>query len=687
MRNSNLMLTAEPSSSNYWDSVRVRSRTMSNTYTLYNYSETGIIVDKTLVCKAFFDIEHAVIRLCAPEGSGKTHNTKLIHDFFNVLTKHDMLASAPALHFIDSLSKEFDPVAARTGRMKLFNDTLLLDEHPEFFEKHFHRYPVIYLNFELGDIETLSGFYIRLALAISHATDRFVAGIDCDAMPELQRAKLQTLFSKHKKSKDDLSLESDEWYRCPDGAEIRFLRLKDILDTAYKSSHIILIDRYDDAFESLQGKPWIKEAHGVLMRLLNTMLVDNKQLIKGLLIGVHQFSLEHPDSPSLASIPTISLTTRYWLKQTGVQSSLLSAFAAMFGYTSSEIVSLCSEYSKSNTFTAVSFEDVSDIIIKQWIGYDFGFKDKRGLPACFDKCIYAVRYSKSKQKQICIELAKLMQSVESCQHYYQLLLDENWSALLLFISRLVYNYSTGNSGCTIGNDNFPGMIEFVLEESYCLYNNKPVCLNFFTTWLVQNAYLTISPDNTLSIPNNYTRGMWENILLSTVHGTRLQLNQDTERQRLIDSLYRGETFVLSDSLDFMWEQLADSTCALPAAKLIETTCAFIAGRLTAPKQYLNGKSNISFDYTDLINLNPKKTNWNVRIAPYGRYLQDLMVSFNFVYIDADDTVDVHNALEQAAEAALNVVQDIYGVDLKLYIGIAIGQSGFAIKTLDKNNPA
>ncbi|KAJ1742954.1 hypothetical protein LPJ78_002206 [Coemansia sp. RSA 989] len=231
------------------------------------------------------------------------------------------------------------------------------------------------------------------------------------------------------------------------------------------------------------------------------------------------------------------------------------------------------------------------------------------------------------------------------------------------------------------------MIEFVLEESYCLYNNKPVCLNFFTTWLVQNAYLTISPDNTLSIPNNYTRGMWENILLSTVHGTRLQLNQDTERQRLIDSLYRGETFVLSDSLDFMWEQLADSTCALPAAKLIETTCAFIAGRLTAPKQYLNGKSNISFDYTDLINLNPKKTNWNVRIAPYGRYLQDLMVSFNFVYIDADDTVDVHNALEQAAEAALNVVQDIYGVDLKLYIGIAIGQSGFAIKTLDKNNPA
>ncbi|KAJ2848414.1 hypothetical protein IWW36_003306, partial [Coemansia brasiliensis] len=103
------LLATGSGSLNYWESIRVRSRPMPNAYALYNYSETSIIVDKTLVCKAFFDIEHKVIRFCAPGGSGKTHNTYLIRDFFNVLTKHDMLVPAPALRFINSLPKEFDP--------------------------------------------------------------------------------------------------------------------------------------------------------------------------------------------------------------------------------------------------------------------------------------------------------------------------------------------------------------------------------------------------------------------------------------------------------------------------------------------------------------------------------------------------------------------------------------------------
>ncbi|KAJ2455835.1 hypothetical protein EV183_000450 [Coemansia sp. RSA 2336] len=507
----------------------------------------------------------------------------------------------------------------------------------------------------LGDIESLGEYYKSLAFAISHATDHFVAGIDRSAMSEPQSTKLQILFSEHEKAKDSLKLEDDEWDEFADGAEIRFLRLKEILDTAYHSNHIILIDRYDDAFEPLQGKPWIKDAHGVLMRLLNTMLIENKQLLKGLLIGVHPFSLEHSDASRLTSIPTISLTTySYWLNQADVRSSSLTAFTAMFGYTSSEIAYLCSEYSKSKEFAAAPFEGVSDIMIKQCVGYNFGFKDKRGLPACFDKCIWAVRCSKSKSKRICIELAKLMQSTESCHYYYQLL-NEQWSALLLFVSRLVYNFNSGDTGCAVGNDSLPGTIEFTLKESHCIYDDNPVCLDFFITWLVQNAYLTIAPDSSLNIPNNYTRGMWESVLLFTVHGTHLQLNQDTERQRLIDSLYHSNTSVLSETLEFMWEQLADSVHTLSAAKLIETTFAFIAGRLTAPQH----------------------------IAPYGRYLQELVILFNFVYIYTDGTADTHNALEQAAEASLIAEQDIYCGDLKLNVGIAIGQSGFAIKALDR----
>ncbi|KAJ1799354.1 hypothetical protein LPJ77_006315, partial [Coemansia sp. RSA 2523] len=95
----------------------------------------GIVLDKSLLCKALFDT-HAPIRVCLPRRFGKTFNLSVIEEFFNVITCKDA-------KLVDG---NVDKAAGRANRMELFKDSLLRGEHPEFFEEHFCKTPVIRIN-------------------------------------------------------------------------------------------------------------------------------------------------------------------------------------------------------------------------------------------------------------------------------------------------------------------------------------------------------------------------------------------------------------------------------------------------------------------------------------------------------------------------------------------------------------
>ncbi|KAJ2541813.1 hypothetical protein GGF49_003339, partial [Coemansia sp. RSA 1853] len=93
----------------------------------------GLVLDKSLICKALFDTPSAPIRVCLPRRFGKTFNLSVIEEFFNVVTCQDA----------EPVDGSIDEAAGRANRMKLFDDSLLHEEHPEFFEEHFCKTPVI----------------------------------------------------------------------------------------------------------------------------------------------------------------------------------------------------------------------------------------------------------------------------------------------------------------------------------------------------------------------------------------------------------------------------------------------------------------------------------------------------------------------------------------------------------------
>ncbi|KAJ2801092.1 hypothetical protein H4R20_003815, partial [Coemansia guatemalensis] len=132
-----------------WLQPHAYQRTHRETFSRTLYSRDALVVDKTLLCKAFLESEHKTIRICVPEGFGKTFNLTVIADFFNIVTRHDMPRPTNVPYFSrQTRSDVFDISVALQNRMKIFEGSLLLQEHPDFFHQHFGRYPVVYINFQ-----------------------------------------------------------------------------------------------------------------------------------------------------------------------------------------------------------------------------------------------------------------------------------------------------------------------------------------------------------------------------------------------------------------------------------------------------------------------------------------------------------------------------------------------------------
>ncbi|KAJ2292898.1 hypothetical protein IWW55_005791, partial [Coemansia sp. RSA 2706] len=190
-------------------------------------------VDKSLVCKGFWDSIEEAGRICLPRRSGKTYNLTQLLLFFSQSPEHikvkdisdDVLlrkSTGPSdVAQMDMATK------CRLKREALFRGSLLQTMHPEFFCEHFMRYPVLHINFSKckGEMfEALSDF-------VAHTYGRY----------------------------------------------------------------ILLIDEYDIPFITVHLANWSKEdkqaAQGILKLLFQTMLKDNDNLRKGLLLGVFEIPL------------------------------------------------------------------------------------------------------------------------------------------------------------------------------------------------------------------------------------------------------------------------------------------------------------------------------------------------------------------------------------------------------------
>ncbi|KAJ1850678.1 hypothetical protein LPJ76_006365, partial [Coemansia sp. RSA 638] len=324
----------------------------------------GIVLDKSLLCKALFDTSSAPIRVCLPRRFGKTFNLSVIEEFFNVVTCKD---AEPA-------DGSIDEAAGRANRMKLFDDSLLRGEHPEFFEEHFCKTPVIRINMKNVAATSLGGFYEILAGSIYDAAEIWLSNVKNVEWTPYVKIAWDTLESAIVRV-DSIHKQPGGWETNGEIALYLYKMLERAVTRAYRISCIMLLDEYDTPLVKIRNTPWEKPARSAYIGLLNYMFKDNPNTRTGVLVGVHEIELGDLGSgPN--NIETLALTVLKHTEALDTNARIMVSydkFGELFAFTQPEVEALVDKVLEKNPhLQRYPVEQIMDKIIEWYDGYCFG---------------------------------------------------------------------------------------------------------------------------------------------------------------------------------------------------------------------------------------------------------------------------------------------------------------------------
>ncbi|KAJ1841007.1 hypothetical protein LPJ70_004397, partial [Coemansia sp. RSA 2708] len=500
-----------------------------------------IVVDKTLVCKAFFDTEHKLVRVCAPTAFGKTYNLSIIRKFFGVFTRHDMPARGSYVRWNgDDPANKLDPKLARAEKMNLFKATLLYQQAPAFFAKHFSRHPVIYIRYGEHSGYSLGRAYCALTTPLLNAAYYWIHAFVSDQLDSSQREQLDKLTKMHEDISGKFRGRDSELEGCADTPGTLFACLSEFVTSACQSRCIVLIDAYDKPFGYAKDKPWsdcVQQTYAALLR----QILDSSLLLKAMLTCNYAAPLE-ADSESILDVVPATYNCRQ-IQPTAEPGSEY-ALGAMFGFTRPEVAELMKMSSAPKH---------ADFMLNRYGGYDFGYSDAH----------------------------------YNCQTHVQLLgyLINSWNGDTSF------DFDHGESSCFI----WPSL---QLKDNHCasaadaIHNfvlnplvhpdtvSTESSIDSYVSLVLYLGYLTVGVDNSLRIPNNSMRDLWERVRLMATFGTWDQIQQDIAQHQLIDSLFSGKAGIVHDDFESALKQLLSDGGNYSDAARLELVCRYIASGLT-----------------------------------------------------------------------------------------------------------
>ncbi|KAJ2795231.1 hypothetical protein H4R21_005194 [Coemansia helicoidea] len=239
-------------------------------------------VDKTLVCKGFWDSIKEAGRICLPRRSGKTYNLTQLLLFFSSAPEHAKLKDIPddillnGTHTIAEVSAMDIATKCRYKREALFDGSLLQTMHPAFFREHFMKHPVVHINLSICKGVSLGEFIINLCCVFADVIEKLVADAQYDTaeqttcVPDLDHlGRLYKLCKTAVEGSDDTGLQFK-------GLALRmFEAISQYVRKRY-GNYILLIDEYDIPFITIRLADWSKEdkgaAWGILKLLFQKML-------------------------------------------------------------------------------------------------------------------------------------------------------------------------------------------------------------------------------------------------------------------------------------------------------------------------------------------------------------------------------------------------------------------------------
>ncbi|KAJ2335185.1 hypothetical protein GGI00_001492, partial [Coemansia sp. RSA 2681] len=259
-------------------------------------------VDKSLVCKGFWEAIGKVGRICLPRRSGKTYNLTQLLLFFSSSLELGKLENIPnsvvAGDGFDAQAISEMGVAAlcRKKRECLFKDSLLQTKYPGFFAEHFMKYPVLYISLSKCKGTSFGTFIRALCDTIATVAQKWIEEVELSGIKVFLRA-----CCPFEQLKSALEL----FQKCLSFPEVQMCGYTDLAQSLFKAistfiakqfgQYLLLIDEYDIPFISINLADWSsqekKAALDVMKALFHDMLKDNKYLLKGLLFGVFEIPL------------------------------------------------------------------------------------------------------------------------------------------------------------------------------------------------------------------------------------------------------------------------------------------------------------------------------------------------------------------------------------------------------------
>ncbi len=215
-----------------------------------------------------------------------------------------------------------------------FDDLKITELRPDDPEKN--AYPVIFLNMKDVYTSSYDVFVTSVGSRISKLYGEF---------PEIR---------EHLEADDPMRIRYDNiLYRRADVVDLKDSLgvLSDMLETIHGRKVVILIDEYDHPLNSSYGKPFQHDIVEFIRDFLSNVLKSRKSLKFGVVTGVMQIAKESIFSG---------------LNNLKVDNILSTSMDEMFGFTSSEVERMCSDFGHPEKFAEA----------REWYdGYRFGDAD------------------------------------------------------------------------------------------------------------------------------------------------------------------------------------------------------------------------------------------------------------------------------------------------------------------------
>ncbi|KAJ2137763.1 hypothetical protein J3F82_006062, partial [Coemansia sp. RSA 637] len=435
--------------------------------------------------------------------------------------------------------------------------------HPEFFKEHFMRYPVLHISLSKCKGKSLGIFIVNLCGAVVSLSEQWLktyysnncqnTNVDINYADRLKRFCVKY---------ESISYESaDDGVKYINFAQKLFEALSDFVSDVY-GRYILLIDEYDIPFITVQLANWSSEekqaAQGILKLLFQTMLKDNKHLIKGLLFGVFEIPLTEMGSGAnnikdIRMVPT---------EENDIRGSILSAshphsgsgmdaLTDSFWFNTNEVELMLDNSTRWCAKIAQHKPLIMQTIRDWYNGYFIGrFRGKYNPwsvssfieSLCLllnqsdaDPCVDEIVKSAARPYWVTTGTTGLIEAQ----------IDKHGPQFIRLAKRLLRNYEvaklTKNTSQHLRESSHVPLISTRLNLISMEQFSEPGLL----TLCLFAGYLTRRHSTSVCIPNHEVYQVWLALFARAVMGTEMADNSTNyERGALLSELWQGKTDIL-----------------------------------------------------------------------------------------------------------------------------------------------